>query len=245
MIIDELIVKIKSGESPLFRFMRRCAQTILYSTMPVPKPLKPLFALGYRAHFGTKFFINWLLGFLYRGPLFQARCASVGKNLHISLLPEVRGPVEIHLGDNVSIFGANLIESSDLCGVTPQLIIGNRVDLGHGLQFLVNREVRIDDDVNVANFVRFMDSDDFNSDPSDPKPIHVCRYAWIGQDSFILKGVTIGEGAVIGVNSVVKTDIPPYSVAMGNPARVVVKNVGGRADSAATEPAALKPEPTQ
>jgi len=40
-----------------------------------------------------------------------------------------------------------------------------------------------------------------------------------------LKGVTIGEGAIIGVNSVVVTDIPAYSVAMGNPARVVFKNI--------------------
>jgi acetyltransferase-like isoleucine patch superfamily enzyme len=60
--------------------------------------------------------------------------------------------------------------------------------------------------------------------PEEIKPIRICRYAWIGQNSFILKGVTVGEGAIIGVNSVVVTDIPPYSVAMGNPARVVVKN---------------------
>lgn len=45
------------------------------------------------------------------------------------------------------------------------------------------------------------------------------------QCRFIMKGVTIGEGAIIGVNSVVVNDIPAYSVAMGNPARVVVKNI--------------------
>ena len=53
--------------------------------------------------------------------------------------------------------------------------------------------------------------------------MRICRRAWIGQNAFILKGVTIGEGAIIGVNSVVVTDIPAYAVAMGNPARVVVK----------------------
>jgi acetyltransferase-like isoleucine patch superfamily enzyme len=40
-----------------------------------------------------------------------------------------------------------------------------------------------------------------------------------------MKGVTVGEGAIVGVNSVVVNDIPPYCVAMGNPARVVVKNI--------------------
>ena len=39
-----------------------------------------------------------------------------------------------------------------------------------------------------------------------------------------MKGVTIGEGAIIGAASVVVTDIPAFSVAMGNPARVVVKD---------------------
>jgi acetyltransferase-like isoleucine patch superfamily enzyme len=61
--------------------------------------------------------------------------------------------------------------------------------------------------------------------PEEIKPVRICRYAWIGQNAFILKGVTVGEGAVVGVNSVVVTDVPPYSVVMGNPARVVVKNV--------------------
>jgi acetyltransferase-like isoleucine patch superfamily enzyme len=40
----------------------------------------------------------------------------------------------------------------------------------------------------------------------------------------IMKGVTIGEGAIIGANSVVVTDIPPHCIAMGNPARVIMKN---------------------
>ena len=57
------------------------------------------------------------------------------------------------------------------------------------------------------------------------KPVRVCRYAWIGQKSFILKGVTVGEGAVVGANSVVVTDVPPYTVVMGNPARVVVNGL--------------------
>ena len=44
---------------------------------------------------------------------------------------------------------------------------------------------------------------------------------WIGRDSVILGGVTIGSGAIIGANSVVAKNIPPYAIAVGNPARVV------------------------
>jgi galactoside O-acetyltransferase len=52
-------------------------------------------------------------------------------------------------------------------------------------------------------------------------PVVIGNRAWVGFNVSILKGVTIGEGAVIGAGSVVARDVPPYSVAVGNPARVV------------------------
>lgn len=52
-------------------------------------------------------------------------------------------------------------------------------------------------------------------------PIKIGDKAWLGMGVTVLKGVTIGEGAVIGARSVVSRDIPPYCVAVGNPARVV------------------------
>ena len=44
---------------------------------------------------------------------------------------------------------------------------------------------------------------------------------WIGQNVTILPGVHIGDGAIIGANSVVAGDIPAYTVAAGNPCRVI------------------------
>jgi acetyltransferase-like isoleucine patch superfamily enzyme len=53
------------------------------------------------------------------------------------------------------------------------------------------------------------------------RPIHIERNVWIGFDSCVLPGVTIGEGSVIGARSVVTEDVPPWTIVAGNPARVV------------------------
>lgn len=52
-------------------------------------------------------------------------------------------------------------------------------------------------------------------------PVKICDKAWIGFNAIILKGITIGEGAIIGAGSVVTKDIPPWTIAAGNPARVI------------------------
>jgi acetyltransferase-like isoleucine patch superfamily enzyme len=55
----------------------------------------------------------------------------------------------------------------------------------------------------------------------EPRPIKLEENVWIGDSAIVCKGVTIGKNSVIGAGSVVRTDIPANSVAVGNPARVV------------------------
>lgn len=63
--------------------------------------------------------------------------------------------------------------------------------------------------------------DDYNQLPYQRKPIHLKKGCCIGMGVMVLPGVTIGEGAIVGVGSVVTKDIPPYTIAVGNPAKVV------------------------
>jgi acetyltransferase-like isoleucine patch superfamily enzyme len=59
-------------------------------------------------------------------------------------------------------------------------------------------------------------------------PIEIGNNVWIGFRSTILKGVTIGQGAIIGANSVVTRDVPPFSVVAGNPAKLIAEGIQWR-----------------
>lgn len=63
--------------------------------------------------------------------------------------------------------------------------------------------------------------EDFLNLPFSIEDVHIGRRAHIGMGSIIMPGVTIGDGAIIGAGSLVTKDIPPYSLAVGNPAKVI------------------------
>ena len=119
----------------------------------------------------------------------------------------------------------------------PKLVIKDRAQLGWNVRLTVNREIVIEEGVIVASDCRISDSDGHPREadlrgqnaplnPKDIRPVRICQNAWIGNGTHIMKGVTIGEGAIIGANSVVITDIPPFALALGNPAEVFFRNVG-------------------
>ena len=247
-MIESFFLKIKRGETPFYAALGRTARAVTTSNLPVPRFLRPVLHGLFHVHTQTMATLRWLIGYLYYEPLFRSRCTSMGRHFRLTTLPFVIGHAEIHIGNNVNFFGKVDIFSGRIFD-KPMLVLKDRVDIGHNVSFVVNREIVIEEDVNVASGVRFMDSDahprdtadriaDLAPRPEEIKPVRIGRYSWIGQNSFILKGVTIGEGAVIGVNSVVVTDIPPYCVAMGNPARVVMKNIGKALSTTPVNPTA-------
>jgi acetyltransferase-like isoleucine patch superfamily enzyme len=203
--------------------------------VPMPGFLRPIAKFGFGVLQGVSAMARWSFRYIVREPLFRGRCVTAGKGFHVWKMPYVSGGTNIYVGNNVTFFGKVGIFSGRLFD-EPKLILGDRVSLGNDVVFLVNKEIILEDDVDVASGVRFMDTDahprdtmeriaDLPPRPEEVKPVRIKHGVRIGQSSFIMKGVTIGEGAVIGVNSVVVNDIPAFSTALGNPARVVAKNV--------------------
>jgi acetyltransferase-like isoleucine patch superfamily enzyme len=139
------------------------------------------------------------------------------------------GP-NIHLGNRVVIVGANGYRTS-LTTVKHKkgeghISIGDRVLVMNGVRISSASEIRIGDDCMLANFCYLTDADwhdihDRTDSPGRTAPIILERGAWIGDSAIICKGVRIGENSIVGAGSVVRRDVPPNSVAIGNPARVV------------------------
>lgn len=59
--------------------------------------------------------------------------------------------------------------------------------------------------------------------------IHIGKGVMLGMETMVMPGVTIGDGAIVGARSVVTKDIPPYTIAVGNPAKVI-KQIPERAE---------------
>jgi acetyltransferase-like isoleucine patch superfamily enzyme len=191
----------------------------------------------YEAHFGIIVAWNFFCNVLYCYPLFQARCASVGLGVSVDRLPFITGPVEIYIGDKVWIGGNVTISSGTVLEQAPRLIIKDHAEVSWNVAFAINREVVIEEYARVSFNCRISDSDGHPRQadlraanapvkPRDIRPVRICRDAWIGNGTHIMKGVTIGEGAVIGSNSVVISDVPPFCLALGNPAEVMLRNYG-------------------
>jgi acetyltransferase-like isoleucine patch superfamily enzyme len=60
---------------------------------------------------------------------------------------------------------------------------------------------------------------------SDSKPVVIGRNVWIGTKARICKGVTIGDNSIVAAHAVVTKDVPPNTIAAGNPARIVKTDI--------------------
>jgi serine acetyltransferase len=166
-------------------------------------------------------------------PLFKAYCQRYGKRLHTGVFIHfVQGSGDIVCGDDVTLDGKSSILFANRFSQRPVFEVGDRTGIGHNCAFVVARSIRIGNDCRIASDVWMFDSNGHPSDPegrlrakppeeSEIRPIEIGNNVWLGSRTTIFPGVTIGDGSIVATGSVVTTNVPPYTIVAGNPARRV------------------------
>lgn len=107
-----------------------------------------------------------------------------------------------------------------------KLMIGKFCQIGKGVNFIMNGANHQMACVSTFPFYIFEGFEE-KTTPLENMPIKgdtiIGNDVWIGQNAIILPGVHIGDGAIIGLNSVVGSDVPPYTIVAGNPAKQIRK----------------------
>jgi acetyltransferase-like isoleucine patch superfamily enzyme len=132
---------------------------------------------------------------------------------------------------NISIGDYSVIkEGTRICPCNSSAIvkIGKRTTIGYHNFIFSSEAIEIGDDCLIAPFVYMVDSNHqfkknlkINQQPNEAAPIKIGNDVWIASNVTILKGVTIGDGAIIATNSVVNKDVPPYAIFGGSPAKKI------------------------
>ena len=106
------------------------------------------------------------------------------------------------------------------------LTLGENSYINNGGKIYCEVSISIGDNTYIGFDVEIRDTDSHTLTGSlRTKPIQIGNNVWIGSKTIILKGVTIGDGAIIGAGSVVTHDIPSKCLVAGNPAKVIRNNV--------------------
>lgn len=168
----------------------------------------------------VKFGINFLVTRFY-----LRKCNSLGKIVFTKGWPKIINKGHIQIGNLVRIWSSvNRVRLSVTKG--GRLEIGNNTRI-NGSTISVQNSVRIGNDCRIAPHVIIMDGDfhDVNDRLANGKSsaITIKDHAWVSTRAMILKGVTIGEGAVVAAGSVVTKDVADYTMAGGVPAKFIKK----------------------
>lgn len=118
-------------------------------------------------------------------------------------------------------------------GKNAELSIGNTF-INREVKIICNENIKIGDGCIIAMGTVIRDNDGGNHQILSPeytnaKPVKIGNHVWLGENSMVLKGVTIGDGAVVAASSVVTKDVPPRCLVAGTPAKVIRENIEWKA----------------
>jgi len=163
--------------------------------------------------------------------LFGSSFKKFGKNISIIDADIIEGEKFISLGDDVSLNSKAWLLALKQDSVKPYLVIEDGVTIGRFAHIVAIRDVYIGKNVLIADKVYISDNTHAYQTIDTPildqeilfkGSVSIGENSWIGENVSIV-GSKIGKHCVVGAHSLVNSDIPDYSIAVGSPAKVIKK----------------------
>lgn len=132
---------------------------------------------------------------------------------------------DVYAGSRINVnHGAKLSLGSGYMNHECVIDCFSSISIGHGV-VISERVVIRDADNHTIKSIAEAENEPKSAEKSSTAPIVIQDHVWIGMNVMVLKGVTIGEGAVVAAGSLVNRDVPPHSLVAGVPAKVMKTDV--------------------
>lgn len=235
-MIREFITKIKRKENRFYSFLYDCGKTARQFSVPTIHPIHSILYHEWAAR--TNLWHNfWRV--MYYEPMFRSQCRNVGKGFRMEYAgngtTRIQGDLQMIFGSNVTIF-----DNTMLAGLTnsdkPELHIGDNSWIGPAVHIYVGKKISIGKSCKIGSFLvadnyghpvfdimARMAPGGGRPEPDSIRPVSIGDFCWLGYQSVVYPGITIGDGALVTIGTHVSRDVPPFCVVSGNPMRIRMK----------------------
>ncbi|WP_414620601.1 DapH/DapD/GlmU-related protein [Calothrix sp. CCY 0018] len=197
---------------------------------------------------------NVFLGKKLRNLVYRSLLNRLGKSVNIQHFVELIGTSSIEIGDSVSLLKGVQINALGHPNNKVHIKDRARLERGVDIRSLNDTHIIIDENAYIGPYVTISGTGDIKigkncliaphcgifannhifADPTIPieeqgitrEGIVIEDDCWLGHNVTVLDGVIIGKGSIIGAGSVVNKNIPPFSIAVGTPARIIKNRLG-------------------
>ena len=162
-------------------------------------------------------------------PILISKLHSIGKNVFIRKGFSVEGHSGIDLGNNVRIGKNCRFECYSNGKRLGKIVVNDGCSFNHYTTILSGGDILIGQNTRFGSFVTILGESHginpekgiYHKQPLICKDVIIGEYVWVGEKVIIMPGVKIGDWSIIGAGAIVTKNIPAYSIAVGNPAKVI------------------------
>ena len=231
----EFSVAVRRRETPIYDRIYRIGKWMRNPPVPCIKPLHSF--LYWEWSLRTSLWHNFWRIFYYE-PIFKSQCVSVGKGFRMEYAgngtTRILGDLQIYIGSNVTIYDTTTFIGLKVLG-KPKIHIGDNTYIGPGVNLIVGKEIMIgrncsigsgiitDNPGHSTNILRRLEPGMGNPAPEDIRPVKIGDFCWLRKGTFISPGVTIGDGVVARLGSYITSNLPPFCLVAGQPAKIIRK----------------------